>query len=71
MPRATLTFKLPEETAEFNAARQGREAKLVLWEIDQRLRGLLKHGEPSKETAELANELRDMIRSSPENLLDD
>lgn len=71
MPRATLTFKLPEETAEFNAARQGSEAKRVLWDIDQRLRSLLKHGEPSEETAKLAEELRDMIRDSVENLLED
>ena len=71
MARATLSFKLPEEEAEFNAARQGREAKRVLWDIDQRLRSLLKHGEPGEETAKLAEELRDMIRDSAENLLED
>ena len=68
--RATLTFTLPDEQAEFDAARQGSEAKRVLWEVDQRLRSLLKHGEPSEETASLAEELRGMIRDSSENLLD-
>lgn len=67
---ATLRFTLPDEQAEFDAARQGSEAKRVLWEIDQRLRSLLKHGEPSKAEAALAESIREMIRESPENLLD-
>lgn len=71
MPRATLTFTLPDEEPEHRAALQGREAKRVLWEIDQRLRTLLKHGDPSDETARLAEEIRDLIRQSPEPLLEE
>lgn len=71
MARATLTFTLPDEEPEHRAALQGREAKRVLWEIDQRLRGLLKHGDPSDETARLAEEIRSLIRESPEPLLED
>ena len=67
MPTATLRFQLPEEEAEFRSATQGRAAKVALWEIDQRLRSLLKHGEPSEETASLAEEIRGMI---PYELLD-
>lgn len=65
--RATLTFSLPDEEPEHRAALQGREAKRVLWEIDQRLRAVLKHGSPSDETARLAEEIRGMI---PGDLLD-
>lgn len=70
MPTVTLRYTLPDEQAEFDAARTGAEARRVLWDIDQRLRSLLKHGEPPKETRELAEEIRRIIRDSPENLLD-
>lgn len=61
MPKAILKFDLPDEQGDFDAANYGREAMSVLWDIDQRLRGLLKHGEPTKEQAELAEQLREMI----------
>lgn len=67
MPIATLRYTLPQEQAEFDAARLGSEAMQVLWQIDQRLRSLLKHGEPSGETGRLAEEIRAMI---PPELLD-
>jgi hypothetical protein len=68
MPVATLKFQLPEEEGDFKTAVQGRDAKLSLWEIDQRLRSLLKHGEPTEQEARLAEEIREMI---PGVLLDD
>jgi hypothetical protein len=58
---ATLRFTLPDEQGDFDAARLGRSALLALWEIDQRCRGLLKHGEPTEEQAALAREIREMI----------
>lgn len=67
MPIATLRYTLPDEQAEFDAARLGSEAMQVLWQIDQRLRSLLKHGQPSSETGQLAEEIRAMI---PAELLD-
>jgi hypothetical protein len=70
MPTVTLRYRLPDEQAEYDAARQGAEAKSVLWDIDQRLRSLLKHGEPGKEAAALAEEIRRMIWDSPERLID-
>jgi hypothetical protein len=57
----TFRFNLPEEQGDFDAARLGRSALLALWEIDQRCRGLLKHGEPTGEEAALAREIREMI----------
>jgi glutamate-1-semialdehyde aminotransferase len=68
MPIAILKFTLPEEDVEFRAATQGRAAKIALWDIDQRLRSLLKHGEPTEEEARLAEEIRNMI---PYEMLDD
>jgi hypothetical protein len=59
--RATLTFTLPDEQGEFDAARLGSKALSTLWEIDQRCRSLLKHGEPTDEERRLAEEIRAMI----------
>lgn len=61
MPIATLKFDLPDEQGDFDAAILGREALSVLWDIDQRLRGLLKHGNPTEQEAKLAEEIREMI----------
>jgi hypothetical protein len=70
MPTVTLRYRLPEEQSEYDAARQGSEAKLLLWEIDQHCRSLLKHGTPTPESRELAERIRELIRESPEALLD-
>lgn len=59
--KATLEFDLPDEQGEFDAARLGHKALTTLWDIDQRCRSLLKHGDPSDETARLAEEIRGMI----------
>ena len=61
MPTVTVTYTLPDEQAEYDAARLGRQALSVLWEIDQRCRSLVKHGEPSEETERLAEQIRSMI----------
>ena len=61
MPTITIRYSLPDEQADYDAARLGRAMASTLWDIDQRLRGLLKHGEPSDETARLAEEIRQMI----------
>lgn len=67
MPTVTLRYTLPEEQGDFDAARLGREAMQVLWQIDQTCRSLLKHGEPTSEERRLAEEIRAMI---PGELLD-
>jgi hypothetical protein len=59
--KATLSFNLPDEQGEFDAARLGHKALLALWDIDQRCRSLLKHGSPTDEEARLAEEIRGMI----------
>ena len=62
MPIATLRFTLPEEQGDFDAARLGRAMAATLWEIDQRCRSLVKHGEPTPEERRLAEEIRQLIR---------
>jgi hypothetical protein len=58
---ATLTFNLPDEQGEYDAARLGSKALAALWDIDQRCRGLLKYGDPTPDAARLAEEIRGMI----------
>jgi len=58
---ATLRFTLPDEQAEFDAARLGSEAMQTLWQIDQTCRSLLKHGSPTAEERKLAEQIREMI----------
>jgi hypothetical protein len=67
MPTVTIQYRLPDEQAEYDAARLGSEAMQVLWQIDQRLRSLMKYGAPCGETRILCDELRAMI---PAELLD-
>lgn len=64
---ATLQFNLPDDKAAFDAAVNGRKAMSALWGIDQRLRSLLKHGEPTEAESRLAEQIREMI---PAELLD-
>jgi hypothetical protein len=59
--RATLTFTLPDEQGEFDAARLGREALSTLQEIDRHCRAICKHGDHTPEQREVAEEIRAMI----------
>ncbi len=43
MPKATLEFNLPEETSEFTLATRGGELHGILWELDQKLRSIVKY----------------------------
>jgi glutamate-1-semialdehyde aminotransferase len=63
MPTATLTFQLPDEQGDFDAAIAGRKALSALWDIDQACRSLLKHGEPTEAESALAERIREMIPS--------
>lgn len=61
MPIATLRYSLPQEQAEYDAARTGDEARRVLNEIDQWLRSVVKYGEPTEPERKLAEHVRAMI----------
>jgi hypothetical protein len=64
MPKATLSFTLPEEQSEFTAAVEGAAARMLIWEIDQHCRGLIKHGDLPEEIDRHLQEIRDMIRNA-------
>jgi hypothetical protein len=64
MPTATLRYTLPDEQSEFDAAREGQATRSLLWDIDQHLRGIIKHGDPNRFRRELAEEIRGMIREA-------
>lgn len=66
MPKLTVTYTLPEEYAEYEAARLGPDAVNALWQIDQYCRDILKHRSPSDEARELCERIRVMI---PEDCL--
>ena len=60
--KATLEFDLPDEKEEFEIAVKSRDYYSQLWDIDQHLRSLLKHGDPEAEsTTQLAERIRNMI----------
>ena len=59
--KATLEFDMPEEQTEHRMHVMAGDWYCALREIDNRLRSLLKHGNPSHEAADLADEIRMMI----------
>lgn len=61
MPTVTIRYTLPDEQAEYDAARLGRSALTTLWHIDQHCRSIVKHGEPTAEERHLAEYIRSMI----------
>ena len=65
MPVATLTYNLPDEQSDFDAAREGQAARSLIWAIDQHCRSLLKHGSPDAATRALAGDIRQMILDEP------
>ena len=67
MPTATLRYRLPEEEHEYRRAMLGDLAIQTLWCIDQHCRAVIKHGDVSKETAAILQQIREMI---PGELID-
>lgn len=63
MPRATLTFKLPEETSEHQTAVHALDWKLVVYEVDMYLRNKLKHGHDLKTADQALEAVRDYLWS--------
>jgi hypothetical protein len=45
MAKVILEFDLPEEKSSFEAAMQGQGARIVLQELDNKLRALIKYAE--------------------------
>lgn len=62
--RATLSFTLPDDADEFDAAVQGRDAAAALWSIDKHCRAVVKQGDSSEYERLLAHEIIKMIEES-------
>ena len=67
MPRVTITFTIPDEEPDMRAALAGREALVVLREIERWCRDRLKHGDPPPAERAAIIAIRDMI---PQELLE-
>jgi len=58
---ATLTFTLPEEQEEFYLAAKGADWRLVLEDMDNYLRGRLKHEDLSEDVATALDAARERL----------
>jgi hypothetical protein len=50
MPKATLTFNLPEEQADYNLTLKATAMSLVIWEFTNELRAKAKYSEKGPES---------------------
>lgn len=60
--KAILEFDLPEDRAEHAAAVNGSKWKALLWEIDQWLRGIAKHGSDQVKVSEVRERIYEEMR---------
>jgi len=56
--KATITFNLPEDQAEFDFATQGSNMYSALWDISQELRTLWKYEELKQEEWDMVERIR-------------
>ena len=64
--KATLEFNLPDDKEEFDVAAKAMDWALLAWDIDQKIRSLLKYEPEKYKTGEQAlehikDELRDLM----------
>lgn len=71
MAKASLTYTLPEEEMEHRTALDGYRWKGVVYDLDNWLRGICKHGEAEKTDARAVREwLQAALAEEELNLLD-
>lgn len=61
MPKATLTFTLPEEREEYDLALNGSRAQTTIDDIDNYLRGKIKYGNLTEEQEAIYEEIRNKL----------
>lgn len=59
--KAILEFNLPEDELDLSNAINGNKFKLILWDMDQHLRSIVKYSE-NEEEVRVAEELRDKLQ---------
>jgi hypothetical protein len=65
MPKATLTFSIPEETEEFKDAVHVQDYKNVISAVEENIfRPARKHGYSDKNIQELINAIDDLIKNT-------
>lgn len=63
MPKASITFELPEEEREHLLCVNAGKLASACWDADQRCRTLLKYAEnPSRDAIALAEDIRAILR---------
>ena len=68
--KATLEFDLPEEADDHRLACEAGKLHGALWDVLQEIREVLKHGSPSKATADELEKIRTIIYDDCGHLLD-
>jgi hypothetical protein len=62
MAKATITFTLPEEQTDFHDAVHASDYKMVLWDLNQKLRSKLKYDPTLDDSSAAAyQDARDML----------
>lgn len=69
MPKATLTFNLPEEQSEFDLANNASKYYSVLWDLDQYLRNFVKY--PSDREDPILTDTMAKVRDELWNLMNE
>lgn len=59
--KATLTFDLPEDKSDFVLATRGGDVYWAVWNFDQELRNMLKHGDLPEDIYQVYERARDML----------
>ncbi len=61
MPKATLTFQLPEEADEFDLAYNGARLSVIIADLDNYLRSKIKYENLPEEQEKIYQEIRDKL----------
>lgn len=58
---ATLRFKLPDDMDDFQVANNGFKWRLIVWELNQRLRDKMKYHDLKENEYEICEDIRNYI----------
>ncbi len=64
MSTVNITFSLPDEQSEHNAAMDGMKNWIVLWEISQKIRNILRYEDPPLVVSEELEKIQSYIHDN-------